>query len=456
MPTSNEGGTTSLTPEDEAILTNYLNNSTTGGTDASTTHGPIPGLVFLGMGYDIFDRYASVDICKQNILDLSSEPTVEQQVIDASLQLQIIQQASNQIPTEIHLVYTSTVTVQYLPRFEVRSVNEFESTLTDQITKWSAHANLSANYGPFAGEIDARFSSTLAKLATTKCYLLVSKSTYWQLDRRYSLQHPAPLRKEVQEDPDNSSVKPREFFENYGTHYLSSVLIGCKVAVSSAIETSSVESDFDFASHLSATYGGKTADVGVTADATYQDKVKRFREHSKTSVFGVGIADEQLDRIKGGTEGGVSVLKRGWHNPSLIDFSANALKPIWTFCRDRDRRDAFQAAFDNVAAHRQSFVSGVPCILRCICTQRKLISMCLDLRVPLSRLSLTDCTTRPILRVPTTPAASHGRSRMTASRSSMSPQGERREPYPSINIGSGARLSAATRRAPGDPTMTMK
>jgi hypothetical protein len=343
------------TPTDNELLDNYLNNSN---PTPSTAHGPIPGLEFLGMGYDIFGRYASIDSCKQNILDLSSEPQVDQQVMDASLQLQVIQQAFNQIPTEIHLVYTRPVTVQYLPRFEVRSVNEFESTIDDQITKWSAHVNVTGNYGAFAGEIDARFSSTLAKLATTKYYSLVSKSTYWQLDLRYTHGNPPPLRADIREDLDNPSFQPEEFFANYGTHYLSSVLIGCKVAVSCAIETSRAESDFDFAAYLSATYGGRNASVSGTVDGTYQNKVKRFREYSKTTVFGVGITDQQLDNIKEGTEAGVSVLKGGWHNPSLIDFSANALKPIWTFCKDAARRDAFQAAFNNLAAHRTSIISS--------------------------------------------------------------------------------------------------
>ena len=226
MSTSNQGGPKPLTPEEEVILANYLNNSGAGGTGGSTERRPIPGLEFLGMGYDIFDRYASVDSCKQNIFDLSSEPQVEQQVIDASLPLDIMKQAFNQIPMEIHLIYTRPATAQYLPRFEVRSVNEFESTIDDQITKWSTHVNVTGNYGAFAGEIDARFSSTLAKLATTKYYSLVSKSTYWQLDHRYTLGHPAPLRVEVREDLDNPSITPRTFFDTYGTHYLSSVLIG--------------------------------------------------------------------------------------------------------------------------------------------------------------------------------------------------------------------------------------
>jgi hypothetical protein len=166
------------------------------------------------------------------------------------------------------------------------------------MTKWSAHVNVSGSYGTFAGEIDARFSSNLSKLATTKHYSLVSKSTYWQVSLAYSLGHPAPLKQEVQDDLDNPQVDCNAFFDNYGTHYLSSIAFGCKVTISCEIDTSRAESDFDFSSYLKATYQGEGASAGVTGDATYQNKVKKFSEYSKTSVLGEGISDDQIERIR--------------------------------------------------------------------------------------------------------------------------------------------------------------
>lgn len=237
---SPDGG---LTDEDWAALAKFGGSSETSG---SAAHAPIPGLEFLGMGYDIFDRYASVESCKQPILDFSVEHLVEQPVIDRSLSLEIAEKAFNQIPMELRLVYGRPEKVTYLPRFEINSVNEFESTIEDQLNKWTAHTNISGNYGLFEGEVDARFSSTLAKLATTKFYSLVSKSTYYELKLSYSIGRPPLVKEDVREDLDNPSVKPADFFDKYGTHYLSSIAIGCKVTVSCAIETSKISSDFDF------------------------------------------------------------------------------------------------------------------------------------------------------------------------------------------------------------------
>jgi hypothetical protein len=359
MAPTGSSNSEALTPEDWAVLQNFAASGGSGGTPAPSPRQPIPGLEFLGMGYDVFDRYASVESCKQHILDFSAEPEVDQQVIDASIQLEILKTAFNTVPMEIKLIYKRPQKVLFLPRYEVKSDYEFDSTIDDQITKWSNHTNLSGGYGPFAAEIDARFGSTLAKLATTKFYSLVAKSTYWQLGLNYSIGQPAPVRAEVQADLDNPSIDPADFFEQYGTHYLSSIAVGCRVIVSCAIETSQVDSDFDFSAYLNATYGGKKASASVTNDTTYQNKVKRFREHSRTSVFGVGISDEQLDRIKEGAEAGVAVLKGGWHTPSLIDFSKGSLRRIWMLATDGARQSAFQAEFDRRAAQRTSIISGL-------------------------------------------------------------------------------------------------
>jgi hypothetical protein len=352
-----------LTPEQLAILEEYngefTEDNSPGNNPPGTKSPPIPGMEFLGIGYDVFGLYASVDSCKQPILDFSAEPEIEQQVIDASLPLETLATAFNTIPIQIKLFYRRPEKVTYLPLFKVTSEKEFESTLDEQITKWSTHSNVDGHYGLFSAEVDARFSSNLAKLATTKYYSLASKSTYWQLSLNYSIGHPAPLRPEVQEDLDNEAVKPAEFFDKYGTHYLGAVLIGCRVTISCAIETSNIDSDFDFSSYLEATYGSKKGGVSTSNETTYQNKVKKFREHSRTSVSGVGISDAQLKPIGEGAEASVEVLKGGWHNPSLVDFPRHALKPIWQHCKNDKQRLAFAAEFDKQAAERGSILSDL-------------------------------------------------------------------------------------------------
>ena len=74
-------------------MQNFAGSGGSGETSTPSQRQPIPGLEFIGMGYDVFDRYASVDSCKQHILDFSAEPEVDQQVIDASVQVEALKVA---------------------------------------------------------------------------------------------------------------------------------------------------------------------------------------------------------------------------------------------------------------------------------------------------------------------------------------------------------------------------
>jgi hypothetical protein len=223
-------------------------NKKYGSDDGSTKTNlpPVPGLEFLGMGYNVFGRYASVDSCKQNIIDFSGAGQINQVTLNRSVDNETLAKSFNQIPIQINDTYTMPYTVSYSRLFAVESVNEFTGDISEQMKQWSAHANVSGSYGAFGGEVDARFTSNLSKLATTKHYSLASKSTYWELSLAYSLGNPAPLKQTVQGDLDNPHFKCEDFFNHYGTHYLSSVAIGCKVTISCEIDTSRAESDFDF------------------------------------------------------------------------------------------------------------------------------------------------------------------------------------------------------------------
>ena len=213
--------------DDEWEKLNKFAHGDSSGTPAASSPAD-PGLEFLGMGYDVFDRYASVESCKRQILDFSEEPEVDQQVIDASLQLDILKAAFNTVPTEMKLIYKRPQKVfSFHATRLIQTTNLIRQSRTRSLNG-RTHINLSGGFGPFAGEIDARFGSTLAKLATTKFYSLVSKSTYWHWALT-TVSGTMPVRPEVQADLDNPSIDPADFFDEYGTHYLSSIAVGCRV-----------------------------------------------------------------------------------------------------------------------------------------------------------------------------------------------------------------------------------
>lgn len=241
----------------------------------------------------------------------------------------------------------------FLPLFDVGSTEDFGSTLDEQTTEWSNHSNMTGTYGLSSDEVDARSKSKLSKLLTTKYSPLSAKSGYFQLGLNYGLTNAAPLRKEVQDDLDNAEIAPTAFFKEYGTHYLMAVSVGARVTISCTLDTSKLKSKFGLDVLLKASYGEKTEKISAENQTTFDEDLEKFREHGRTTILGAGTSEEQIDTVAQGTKSGVAVLKGGWHNPTLIDFPKDALRPIWLRCGDEARKNAFQAEFDRIVSEKK-------------------------------------------------------------------------------------------------------
>ena len=94
-----------MTDQDDpnAVLAKYNASHQENGT--STQHPPVPGLEFLGRGYDVFGRYASVDSCKQNIIDFSGADQTDQMTLNRSVDSETLAKAFNQIPIQIVRIF---------------------------------------------------------------------------------------------------------------------------------------------------------------------------------------------------------------------------------------------------------------------------------------------------------------------------------------------------------------
>jgi hypothetical protein len=342
----------SRTEEQQAILNAVNNPPKPGGADPKP-EPPIPGLEFIGLGYDVFGRYANVDSCKGPVLDLSAVPVVPQQVMDNTIPPeQLAGIFAVNLPFQLKLNSSRPEKVLFYSVFRMDYDSDFASKVEDQVTKWSTHANITGGYGLFSGEVDARFGSKLSKLATTSFYSLVTKAAYWQLSLDYTESNPPPLRQNVQNMLDDENVTPAKFFDEFGTHYVAKARIGTRVTISCAIDTSNISSKIKLETYFKANYGGEKANIGASGDATYQNAVKKIQEHTHINKSGEGISDEQLANIKD-KDTSVLALKGGWKNPTLIDFPPNdALVPMWRHCKIEARRKKFEEVFKDLSARK--------------------------------------------------------------------------------------------------------
>jgi MAC/Perforin domain-containing protein len=324
-------------------------------------HLPIPGLEFLGAGYNVFGRYASADDVKANIFDFSVDGTVDQQLYDESLpQIRSnVENAFQVMPTEIKLIYARPPGVQFKPLFQARLDFTESGSMTEEQQSLTAHADIEGTYGLFSGEINARYSSNASKLATARCYSATALMRYYDLSMANFPLHPVRyVRPTVRKDLNNPAITPEQIFEKYGTHYLYAITIGSKIVYGHTVDSSKTTKSFDIAVELRAKYGEPGAEISGGGGVDYKQSSAQAADAESVKFYAEGVSDEQLQAAERADKNPLAVLKQGWHNPTLIDFPTGALKPIWELCDLLSRRTKLEQAFSDYLSTHQSIVGA--------------------------------------------------------------------------------------------------
>jgi MAC/Perforin domain len=316
---------------------------------------PFPGLAYLGCGYDVFGKYASKDSIKGQLFDFRNEKMVKEQFLDLGVPAEQMSHAFTSTPTEVKLCYSRYEKAQYKSVFEGEMEYQSSGSMTDEHQTMSAQVGLSADYGAFGGELNARYDTTKTRLDTTKFYSATAIVRYYELTMgNFPLPelHPdqLPLDETFKEDLNDKNIDPEKLFDAYGTHYIFAVTIGCRIVYGHTVDTSKVQTTYNAEADMKAKYEG----AGVSAGGSISDDSQKETdfEHIKLTTEGLqgGVSESKLP---------LSQLKGGWHNPVLIDFPSDgsqggpkALKGIWLLCADTDRRAALEDAFTKYATKR--------------------------------------------------------------------------------------------------------
>jgi len=327
----------------------------------ASKHLPIPGLEYLGAGYNVFGRYASPDDVKANIFDFTIDGTVDQQLYDESLP-QVRDNVANAfiaIPTEIKLIYARPAGVQFKARFHADVEVSESGSMSDEQSALSAHAEIEGEYGLFSGELKARYSQSAERIATAKCYSVTAMSRYFDLSMaNYALRPLKYIRPIVRQELNDPSITPAAIFDKYGTHYLYAVTIGTKIVYGHTFDTSKTTKSFDAGVEMQLKYGEPGAKVSGGGGVDVKGSTAQASDAESIKFYGDGVSDEQLKAAGTADKNPLGILVQGWHNPTLVDFPPGALKPIWELCDTDKRKGDLAGAFAKYKQGRASIVGG--------------------------------------------------------------------------------------------------
>ena len=196
----------------------------------------IPGLDILGKGYDVFGRFAhpsgvyNARIFQEfSTTDAEGAPTTSVSSVNGH---------DYDVPSLVDIVEEHTSEASYTSG---SSISNFQSELDVKVS-------MKGKYKFYSGE--ANFGFHQAKQSSQKLYY----TSFSALSRAYRLALPAnsDLRPLLDEDfkaalesTDNTSSAIDSFFDRYGTHFLSEVVMGGCTNYYATVEKSSVRSEME-------------------------------------------------------------------------------------------------------------------------------------------------------------------------------------------------------------------
>jgi len=201
----------------------------------------------------------------------------------------------------------------------------------------TASIEASGSYGGFSGTLQSSFGLTED---TTEAYSFGSMFYERQL---YSLTLPNNLDGLL--DPTfkgdlDGAMSPNDFYERWGTHYTSSILMGAKASLSLRSQLKTQYSDSTFKADLSAAYDGIAAKFQTKGTYTYTNESSSQTYESTSSLVLVGG-----DTTKSTMNDWLSTIE---DFPEFIDYNTAAsgagLVPIYKLLPSGSRRDQLEAA----------------------------------------------------------------------------------------------------------------
>lgn len=285
----------------------------------------LPGVGYLGQGYNAFGDFAATDELKAALIDF--EQYRKEQVGDKEYR----------VPEEVNVqLVESNAFLSFLGQTPA----EFQGSQM-------AAVGLSGGYPYFSGAVLSNFQVVHYRTLDYAFVQVGNTVNRWTV----SLPHDAALLRTMLTDAaraDLANLPPDELFAKYGTHLLTAATIGARADYYVAADKGKT-AQIVLAQAAEASFKAALGLIDLDAEPQYQEMVNTLRENAFIGV-----------RVQGGNPAcGHNILAPGnyqaWLNSVddglVISNLANpSLLPLWELCENSTRRAAVEQAFQAYAS----------------------------------------------------------------------------------------------------------
>jgi hypothetical protein len=333
--TSGSAGASGSATAGEAGATGSAGSSGDGGSGGSIPKTTLPGVQYLGRGYDVFGPYATPDGVRGVIFNLGpNTKTITYNGVD----------------------YGAPSTVSELDLETADFESNVGSSATEYLTTLANSASLSGSYSFFSGSLMTDF--TESQYTASSVYFVQLMNVI----RKFDVQLPPAGSSTLTAllDPqfamDLDTLDPDTLFLTYGPYYLRDAVVGARADFNETVNTATTIAKSSLSIYARASYDSGVGHVTATDNSLMTSDVMNYNQNATQNLVVIG----------GDAELGQSIFQSGDYDqwiasiastPVLAGFTPTSLVPIWTLLPDGARKTELEDAFVPYAQNHA--VSGV-------------------------------------------------------------------------------------------------
>ena len=297
-------------------------------SESNPTDNLLPGVAYMGHGYNVFGDYAKTEYVKSALFKYDSYQTVS------------VNGKSYNVPSDIEYIYVNSADFK-----SVSGINSHEYR-----SKMGINASLSGSYAFFSLSVKNNYDEEYYRSNYRAFCTIQNVIKKWKITLPYTdfTKLKSMLTDEAKSDIANLS--PTTLFNKYGTHFIAELIIGARAdyntCVTKCTETSSIKNNFQVCAEASFKKKSGSGSFNMVTEEqlvcfesnSYQNlKVAGGKSEYGSYIFQTGNYDKWIESIDNN------------ENLTISDFTDNSLIPIWELCDDNTRKNELSSAFDTYA-----------------------------------------------------------------------------------------------------------
>ena len=297
----------------------------------------LPGIEVIGAGYNPFKQYASSDSITAQLFDWTKIPHREVGFLPGYFVPEIVDVQSSDKVIASHI--------------SGHSVHSFQKSFANKV-----EASGGLNF--FSGSLSVEYNASSLSESENSFTRIQQSISVWSLHFPLANRSRDFLSDRFRDYLDTLPLTPEsadELFDNYGSHFLTGIVMGGRVVFAAATNKTKLESSTSLETSAQISFGNLTGNASSGTSTKDQEIIKNFMESSECRYIVTGGLANKAAQAFDGKDGYSGWVDSVGCSPDFVDFiDTIPLAGIWTLCKTKKQSKYLQRHYDTLWGMAQS------------------------------------------------------------------------------------------------------